>query len=155
MQIRSLERQDFEQVTALGKLFAAESGLIPWNANPIDDVHVHRMLYYTMTQGISLVAVENDVIVAMLLSARSPDTWIPSVLRLRELAWWVAPEYRRTGVGIDIFTEWCRRAEEQRAAGVIASYSVGHYAHSPEVAVKLIQSKGFKFLESTYSIGEY
>ena len=155
MQIRLMTRDDFEQVTQLGKLFAKETGLIPWNSRDIDDVHVHRQLYRAMTAGLSLVAESAQGIEGIFLSVKDTDMWIPSIIRLKEMAWWIQPELRGTNVGVLLLDSYIERAEAMRERGEIMTYSIGHYVYSPEIAKKLILAKGFKFLESNYVVGEY
>lgn len=156
MQIRLMVREDFQQITALGMEFAKESKLIPWNSTGIDPQHVSRVLYSAMTNGLCLVALEeNGIINGMLLSIKDRDTWIPSIIRLKEMAWWVKPEFRKTSLGIQLLDDYISRAEQLRLRGEIMTYSIGHYVYSPKIAEQLIQARGFKFLETNYVIGEY
>lgn len=155
MKIRRITRFDYDQIIEMGLAFAKETKLKGWQENEIDPEHVKRVLFSCETSGVSVCAEDSSgQIQGIFLTHRVKDTWIPKILRLQELAWWVKPEYRNSQVGIQLFQEYVRLAEELRQRGEIESYTVGKHRYSPEIVEKIIQGAGFTHLETTYQIGE-
>lgn len=155
MKIRRLERKDYPAVIAMGLAFAKETELVGWNSNELNHEHAKKILLSCELAGHSLVAEDDQgEIQGILLTIKDRDVWMPHLIRLKEVAWWVKPEHRKTAVGPMLFEAYITAAESMRASGEIISYTIGRHRYSPEHLETYVKSKGFSFLESTYIIGE-
>lgn len=150
--IRNLERSDFRQVFELLTEFAGETGLTNLSREENYDYdHIQRILLRCLSGGINYVAVDSGRIVGFIMSIRLPDIWTPRTIYLRELAWFVNEEYRGTSIGARLFHQYKKSAEIIMNQGEIAGFTVSKMANSPDFNY---EKRGFKFIESTYMIGD-
>lgn len=150
MEIRTLQRWDYDQVIDLLQQFAWETGVRELIDNH-DLNQVRRMLVLCQQGGSSWVSEDSGLITGILLSYREPDVWRRSYLRMRELAWFVRRDYRNTTIAARLFRAYTRSCEELREQGVIRSYTISRLAITPEID---FESRGFQPIETTYQRGE-
>jgi len=86
----------------------------------------------------------------MILSMRVPELWQPNIIRLRELAWYLKPEYRNTTLGARLFAAYCNKADEMLKSNKISGYTISKLHNSPDFDY---ERRNFKFIESTYMVG--
>ena len=151
MKIRRLQRHDYEQVMDLMIKFAQESGVKDVDQDSYDRKYAEKVLAFCEHTGVSYVAQDDDQIIGMLLSLRDRELWIPTVIRLKEVAWWVDPAYRMTTVGARLFKLYQQGAEELRAEGKVTAYTMTKLTTSPDFDYA---RRGFKPLETTWMVGE-
>ena len=149
--VRPLERADFDSVLDLMLEFSQESGVASYARDDYDRTSAKNILLRCMNGGISFVAQVDNCIVGTLLSICESDLWMPKIRRIRELAWYITPEYRNTRLGPLMYLEYCRHAERQYELKRIASYTMTKLYNSPDFDY---QRKGFRLIESTYVRGE-
>lgn len=146
--IRTLERSDYAYVAELLKEFAQETGLSDFNLEFYNEHHAYQVLLRCEHTGVSLVATTGSgEIVGMLLSMRVPDLWLPNIVRLREIAWWVRPEYRGSSLGGRLFIEYCSRADDMLKMGQIAGYTMTKLVSSEDYNY---ERRGMRLIEATY-----
>lgn len=150
MEIRALERWDYNQVIDVLQQFACETGVRELIDNH-DIPQVLRMLVLCQQGGSSWVAEDAGLITGILLSYREPDVWRRSYLRMRELAWFVRRDYRNTTAAARLFRAYQRGCESLMQQGVIRSYTISRLAITPEID---FESRGFQPIETTYQRGE-
>lgn len=148
--IRRLQRADFDQVQELMECFANESGIGDLENPTYDTDHVRQVLLRCEKGGISLVGQKGDQITGVLLSILVPDLWIPEIVRLRELAWYVRPEHRGGTTGARLYSAYIDSAEELRRSGRITSYTMSQLSGSPNFD---LERRGFRHLETTFVVG--
>ena len=148
--IRLLERWDFPQVLDLMIDFARATGLREFNQKTYDPAPGTAVLMRCLVGGVSYVAADKERIVGMILSLRDQDMWIPSIVRVRELAWWVDPQYRASTVGGRLFHKYTSKAQALVDAGLIQGYTMTKLTTSPDFDY---ERRGFRLVESTYIKG--
>ena len=151
MKIRRLERSDYNQVSELMTEFAKQSNLKSLIKEDYDYEHVHQVLLRCEKAGISFVGQNNDTIHGCILSIAMPDLWVPKTLFLREIAWYVRPEYRHTTLGARLFASYKEAAESVLESGRIMGFTISKLHNSPDFDY---ERRGFKFIEATYLIGD-
>jgi len=148
--IRKINRFDYDTLCELMIKFAHESGLTSYNKDDYNYEYAKNLLLRCEKTGVSLVSEDAGKITGMILSVRVPDVFIPEIIRLRELAWWVDPEYRSTTTGARLFHEYRQQADEMIQENKITGYTITKLATSPDFDY---ERRGFKFIEATYMIG--
>lgn len=151
MKIRRLERADYDQVCALMKSFAEESGIQSLRKEQYDYEHARQVLLRCEKGGISFVGEDYASIQGCILSITVPDLWLPQTLFLREIAWYVRPESRHTTLGARLFAAYKKAAESVLESGRIHGFTISKLASSPDFDY---ERRGFRFIEATYMIGE-
>ena len=115
-----------------------------------DDDHV-SMLYNAIIhgRGIALIAEKTEP-VGLFLSIIDQNIWDPKLLVLKELAFWVEPEWRNTTIGYRLITEYNKQAkllvENQR----IKFYTMTKTTKSPDLDFDRF---GYKKVEETWVAG--
>ena len=112
MKIRHLEKADFDQCIDLLQAFAHEIGDDTLIETHRDFSQIKRILVLCLCSGTSWVAEDEGLIAGMLLSFREPDLWRRNYLRIRELAWFVRPDYRKGSVAGRLFRAYQKSCEE-------------------------------------------
>jgi len=150
--IRHLERADYQQVYEILQRFAGDSGILALqNRDLYDYTYIKKILLQCETTGFSWVSVDNKKIQGFFLSLIVSDLWVPSTLFLREIAWYVLPEYRNTSAGARLYARYKRNAEYALQNGRISGYTITRLASSPPLDY---EKSGFRFIEATYMIGD-
>ena len=150
LEIRGLQRGDYEQAFELMKEFAKFTGHPGFIGREYDFMPVKHILLRCHYSGASFVAVSGNKMVGILLSMATPDIWIPDIIRLRELAWFVTEEYRNSSVGARLYSLYKKQAENMMKEGKIHGFTMTKLANSPDFDY---EKGGFKFMEATYLLG--
>ena len=146
--IRRLERSDYHQVFDLMKKFAWSTEFKELKKEAYSYEHVQQIFLRCEKTGISFVTLDDTKITGFILSCLVPDLWVPEIVRLRELAWFVDPEYRSQGLGQELYENYVTEAEKWRRAGKITAYTMSHLGSKAQNPYP-----GFRHMESTYQIG--
>jgi hypothetical protein len=150
--IRKINRFDYDEVIDIMVDFADATTMKGYKEYGYNRESIKKILLRCEVGGISLCSTtEEGRIQGIILSLRDRDLWIPEIIRMRELAWWVRPEYRNTTVGARLFHAYTKAADELVSKGEIVSYTVSKMSFSPNLDY---ERRGFRFLESTYIVGE-
>ena len=147
MKIRPLNKFDYESTMDMMVDFARAAGVKDLDKDSYNRDYARKILLHCQLSGVCPVAEVDGQVVGFILSMKDRDLWIPTIYRLREVAWWVKPEYRNTTAGGRLFSEYCRGADELLDSGAITSYSISKLSGSPDFDY---EKRGFKFVESTY-----
>lgn len=146
--IRRLERSDYTAVIEMLMEFANETGIKDMDLGLYDPKHAYQVLLRCQHAGISLVATTSQgQIVGMLLSMKCQDVWLPTVVRLREIAWWVKPEHRGTSLGGRLFFNYCNLADQMLQQGEITGYTMTKLVSSEDYDY---ERRGMRLVEATY-----
>lgn len=149
--IRKINRFDYDTLCEFMIKFANESGIKIYDRENYNYEYARNLLLRCEKTGICLVSEDQGKITGTILSMRVQDIWVPDVIRLRELAWWVQPEYRSTTVGARLFAEYRRQAQQMLDEKKITGYTITKLSTSPDFDY---ERRGFKFIEATYMIGD-
>ena len=148
MKIRPLERSDYEQVLDLLILFAEETGIGDLQYDSYNRDQGRRVLLRCERAGVSFVATDTQgEIIGVLISMRVQDIWIPEVIRLREMAWYVKSEYRGTSIGARLFFAYVNSAEKMLESGEITGYTMTKLRSSDDFDY---EKRGMRLIEATY-----
>ena len=132
--------------------FAHESEIKDLIQENYDYEYAKNVLLRCEKTGVSLVSEDpQGQIGGMILSLRVPDLWLPNIIRLKELAWWVKPQYRQGTMGARLYAAYCQGAEEMMRDKKITGYTMTKLHNSPDFDYT---RRGFHFIEATYMIGE-
>ena len=146
--IRYLERADYGQVLDLMIQFAEETGIKDLQYDTYDKEQGRRVLLRCEKAGVSVVATTDEgEVVGFLLSMKQQDLWIPEVIRLREMAWYVRPKYRGTSVGARLFFAYVNQAEKLLERGEIRGYTMTKLSSSADFDY---EKRGMRKIEETY-----
>lgn len=83
--------------------------------------------------GIALVAESDDTIIGMILGIIEQNIWDPDKHLLRELVYWVEPEYRGTSAGYRLLKEYNKLAEQLKEQKRIHMYTMTKMVNSPDI----------------------
>jgi len=147
MKIRFADIKDFDRIIALMINFA--------NAAPVEDYHSPRYNYRglqnfltsVLKNGTIIVGEVDDVIQGMIIAAVDGNPWLPQIKTLKELAWWVEPEYRNTSLGYRLLKEYIRVGELGRSVGAIKNFTITTLTDSP---IRDLERFGWRAVETNY-----
>jgi GNAT superfamily N-acetyltransferase len=151
MRIRPLQRADYPEIRSMLIDFGLETAITTLDQPEYDFAHFDQILLRCEYSGASLVAQSDGEIAGMILALRESDLWIRKIIRMRELAWWVRPQYRGSSVGGRLWSTYIDRCEDLKIRRQITGYTVSRLATSPPFDY---ERRGFRFIEATYMIGE-
>lgn len=109
--IRPARIADLEQVLKLLTDFASAS-LVNYQTWSEKDLGCARerltnvILYHYL-----MVAEDHGQVVGMIGAMKEHDPWIGNRTRMRELFWWVTPEYRKGRLSAELYLQWERDCE--------------------------------------------
>lgn len=147
MEVRKAERKDFYNVQRLFKDFA-NAAPVEYYHNPDYNVnHINKTFDYIRMGGVFLVAEHKEQIVGFLMAAPVDDVWLADRKTMRELAWWVDPEYRATSAGGRLFLEYQNHCETLLQADCIVGYTMTMLEQSPNIN---LEKRGMNKIESIY-----
>lgn len=124
MLVRHATFKDYEAIKQFMIDFANYNPFNGLHAPKHNDVYANRLIDKFRKQGVVLVAEEKDIIAGMLIAYIQPDIWLPEVKTMREVAWWVDPEYRGSSAGAKLLNTYVGVGDEMVEAGVISAYTV-------------------------------
>lgn len=149
--ITPITKVDYEDLCDMMTEFARSCGVGDLNRETYDRNYAKHVLLRCERTGASFIARNsNNEAVGMILSMRVQELWIPSIIRLRELAWYVREEYRGTTVGARLFAEYKNAAETMMKEGKITGFTMTKLHNSDNFDY---ERRGFKFIEATYMVG--
>jgi hypothetical protein len=144
-QIKSHE--DIAKAVELLKLFVKETvyrDLYPQHGN---EMHLGKMVHSIMSSHYAWLAELDGKAVGILLAVKEQNMWAPSQRQLREIVWYVLPEYRSGSVAGRLFLEYCQTADELLTAGEIQGYFTSTMTSTTDID---LERRGFKKMEQTY-----
>lgn len=145
--IRHATLQDYDRIIELMTHFADAAPVVSLN-NPRPDVRrLQHFLAGIQQSGVILVAEEADDLQGMLIAQTQPDSWLPYVRTLRELAWWVEPEYRNTTMGYRLLQHYKQTALFMKQQGHIDQFTITLMENSPQLD---LEKRGWTPIETNY-----
>lgn len=145
--IRHADLKDFNRVMELMINFA--------NSAPIDSYHepeynhrgVQHFLANVKSTGCILVGENNGEIQGMLIAQIMCDPWLPHIRVMKELAWWVEPEYRNTSMGYRLLMEYVKFGKGLQDKGIIDNFVLTNMTTSPDFD---LAKRGWRPIETNY-----
>lgn len=90
---------------------------------------------------------QSGIFQGMLLAQIQSDLWLPEIKTLRELAWWVEPEYRGTSAGYKLLKTYKQIGQDLVQRGDIHQYTITLMTNSPPLD---LASRGWREVETNY-----
>lgn len=145
--IRHADLKDFDRIMALMVNFA--------NAAPVDTYHepqynhrgVQHFLARVKSAGCILVGEADDQIQGMLIAQIMSDPWLPNHLVLKEIAWWVEPQYRNTSLGYRLLMEYVKFGKDLQHRGIVQNFVLTNMVTSPDFD---LEKRGWRAIETNY-----
>lgn len=147
MKIRFAGIKDFDRIMSLMINFA--------NAAPIEALRnpkynyrgVQNFLTMILKNGTIIVGEVDGVIQGMLIAGVDSNPWLPQVKTLKELAWWVEPEYRNTSLGYKILMKYIETGQKIKERGMIENFVLTNMSISPDFD---LAARGWRAVETNY-----
>jgi len=144
--IRQATRYDIPKITEMMREYALEAPVETFKDPINQNAEYFAQLIYELIAGKGFVLVDKELN-GMLIAAITPNIWCPKVYELKELAWWVKPEYRKGTLGGKLWLEFNKQGEELLDSGRINIVCSTVMVNSPALDY---EKRGYKKLETTY-----
>lgn len=109
-----------------------------------DQQHIEQLLI-SLIAGRGFVLIEEGK--GMIAGAVVPNFWVPKVREVKELAWWVHPDYRGGLTGGKLFIGFQKHAQDLIDLGRADFVTMTLMEQSPKLN---IEAKGFRPIEKTF-----
>jgi len=117
-----------------------------------DEQHIQKILtHIILGRGLIVVAREEQLIVGMVVSFIDQNMWDNNLLVLKEMAYWVEPEYRGSSAGYKLLSKYNEMAQELKNDGRINMWTISKMITSPDLDY---QRFGYRKIEETWVMGE-
>jgi hypothetical protein len=147
MKIRKAELQDFDRIMEMMIDFANSSPYEPQNEPEYGDTYVRRLLCSFMAAGCIFLAEHEDKIIGMLIAQIQPDSWLPHIKTMREIAWWVDPEHRMGSAGYKLLLRYIKYGKALQEAEEIQGFTLTNMEQSPDFN---LEKRGWTPMERNY-----
>jgi RimJ/RimL family protein N-acetyltransferase len=100
-----------------------------------DEEHIKVLLAHLFAgKGMALLACrDDDVVVGMLLAMIDQSIWDTNLCILKELAYWVSPEFRGTSAGYRLLSKYNDHAKSLLDLGRIQAWTISKMVNSPDL----------------------
>lgn len=116
-----------------------------------DEEYITKLLTHIYAgRGTILLAYKDEQPVGMLIAFIDNSIWDPSLCVMRELAYWVEPEFRGTTAGYRLLSKYVEIAQSYLDMGRIKQCTISKMVNSPDLKYDKF---GFSKVEETYSMG--
>jgi predicted N-acetyltransferase YhbS len=151
--IREAETEDILEVTKILREF---SGHYPIKTA---QSHFHapsiaRLLNYALVNGCVIVAEDTKTksIVGTFVAMIEVNMWTEMSKQLREVAWYVKKDYRKSKVGIDLYKRYLEISDYYLDEGIVSISLMGTSAESGSAVEEMVK-RDFQQLETSYFKG--
>jgi hypothetical protein len=145
--IKHADLQDFGAIMDMMERFANASS-VPALHNPEYDVRrIQHLLFTIKNAGCIIIGYQDEQPAGMLIARIMEDAWLPHVRTLKEMAWWVEPEYRGGTVGYRLLKEYVKTGEAMKESGVIENFTLTLMTESPDFD---LEKRGWRSVETNY-----
>jgi hypothetical protein len=144
--IRLATRSDLNLVTDLLIDFLKETSYNN-HTEVIDNEHIRRLAFSVLHQGYIWLYFDNEVPVGVLAAVKEQNMWVPSKTTLREIVWYVKPQYRGTASAGKLFVKFCSTAEKLLNNKEISCYFTTRMTTTQDYD---LESRGFRLTEKLY-----
>lgn len=116
-----------------------------------DEEYIIKLLSYIFAgKGTILLSYKDDVPTGMLIAFIDSNIWDSNFNVLKELAYWVEPEYRGSSAGYRLLKRYNEIGEELLGQGRIKTWTISKMINSPNLDYSKL---GFNKIEETWSMG--
>jgi len=100
-------------------------------------------------KGVVLLSYKDDTPTGMLLAFIDNSIWDNKLCILRELAYWVEPEFRGTSAGYRLLSKYNEVAQSLSDMGRIKTWTISKMVNSPDLDYGKL---GYRKIEETWSM---
>jgi L-amino acid N-acyltransferase YncA len=147
--IRLATRADLDRVHELVMEFLKDTAYTEYT-DQVDPAHIKKLCYAVLTTGRVWLYDVDTVTVGLLIAVMEQNVWIPTKQSLRELVWYVKPEYRRTTAGGRLFKAFCDEGNQLLISKTIDGYFTTRMATTGEYD---LSKRGFREVERLFLKG--
>jgi hypothetical protein len=143
--VRLANRNDIPILVGMMRQYAEEVPIAALKgANTHDANHVTKMLFEILV-GKGFIYIDKEIR-GFIAAIKTPNVWCPGIVELRELAWWVIPEYRKKTIGGKLWLAFDRKAQDMLDDGEI------DFVCTTVMSTSMIDytKRGYKPLEATF-----
>lgn len=144
--IRLATKYDITRLVDMMRNYASEAPVEILKEPEVQNADHVSQLLFTLIAGRGFILVDDEY-KGMIAALINQNVWCPSVLELRELAWWVEPKHRQESVGGKLWLEFNKKAQEFLDTGRVHIVCTSKMITSPTLDYS---KRGFKELETTY-----
>jgi hypothetical protein len=145
--IRRANIQDYDAIMEMMINFANSSPYSPLQNPEYNDIYVRRLLDNFQRSGIILLAEKDNKPVGMLIASIQSDAWLPHIKTMKEIAWWVEPEYRMTTLGYRLLKEYVEIGKNLVEQNEISGFTLTNMEQSPDFD---LEKRGWRPIETNY-----
>lgn len=114
----------------------------------VNEMHLGRLIHAIIHSHYLWLAEVDGEVAGMLIAIRQPNIWDPSYKELKELAWYVRPQFRSGPAAGRLFFEYCKVADKLKEEKQIDSYVISTLTTTTDNLD--LSRRGFKLIEKTY-----
>jgi N-acetylglutamate synthase-like GNAT family acetyltransferase len=145
--VRHADLKDFDRVMELMVNFANSAPVSAYHDPEYNHRGVQHFLAKVKSAGCVLVAESAGEIQGMLIAQIMSDSWLPHVRVMKELAWWVEPEFRNTTMGYRLLMEYVKFGKQLQQKDIIDNFVLTNMTISPDFD---LEKRGWKPIETNY-----
>lgn len=132
MMIRTANKFDLPHIIKMLKHFREQTPIdLMRDCN--DEQYINKLYHHIILGGGLALVAEMDQPIGMIIGIKDQNIWDPELRILRELVYWVEPEYRNTTAGYRLLKEYNKQAETLRETGKIKLYTMTKMTNSPDI----------------------
>lgn len=133
MKVRLANKFDLPHVIEMLKHFREETP-IELMRNCDNEEYINKLYHAVIIGGgLALIAEKNNKPIGMIIGLIDANIWDPKLLVLRELVYWVEPEFRNTTAGHRLLKEYNKRAKDLKDINRISMYTMTKMVNSPDL----------------------
>ena len=145
--IRQATQDDTMTVVALLRQFLNETSYEQGKEAAKDLEHLCKLTWLTFQNGYIWLAYVDEKPAGLLMAIKEPNMWFPKAKELREIVWFVLPEYRKNTIGGKLFLNYCKKGEDLLKQGLIQGYFTTKMTTTDTIDY---EARGFRLKEQTY-----
>lgn len=144
--IRLADRSDLNRVSDLVCEFLSDTSYSEHTV-AADPEHIRRLVFNVLHTGYIWLYEADGQLVGLLASIKEANMWVPSKTSLRELVWYVKPEYRNSAGSGRLFVRFNQLGAELLESGQIDGYFTTRMGTTADYD---LESRGFRLVEKLY-----
>jgi len=151
MNIRLSNKFDVNQILNLVSGFVNSAKLNKQIKDNIDYNYINQLYHHLILgAGLVIVAEENNKLIGIIAGIKSPNIWYTKDITLREIIFYITPNYRKGRTAYKLITEYNKIAKQMLDEGKINSYTMTN----TEELHKIDYSRfGYNKIEETWAVG--
>lgn len=144
--IREATRQDIPALVDMMRCYAKEAPMSVLQVDKNHDANHVKNLLFSLIVGRGFIFVDSEYR-GMIAAVVTKNVWCPSVIELRELAWWVRPEFRNGSIGGRLWKTFENRAQKMLDEKKVDYICTSVLANSPLIDYT---KRGFKPMDVNF-----